>query len=75
MESLIIYPNTPRQYEAIKVLLEEMKIRFQRNCERENVEILEQWQKDLLGKRIDDILQGNVKTKDEAHKIFNQCFK
>jgi len=75
MESLIIYPDSPKQYEVLKAFLEEMKIHFSIGWQNVEPKELEQWQKDMLDKRLESIEQGNFKEKKEAHKIFDKCFK
>jgi predicted transcriptional regulator len=71
MESLIIYPNTPRQYEAIKVLLEEMKIRFSAQKRTQKVK-LSQAEKDSILAGMRDVEDRNFITEAEADEIFEK---
>ena len=45
MENLIIYPENQKQYQILKYLLEEMKIKFK---SEEQVEELQDWQKEKI---------------------------
>ena len=63
MESIIIYPENKKQFSLLKSLLEEMKVHFK--TENEAVE-LENWQKELIDKGMQDVKEGKTIAQKEA---------
>lgn len=72
MENLIVYPENENQLKLLKTFLEEMKIRFKKDSE---VEELQDWQKEKLLKGIEEADKGDFFTEDEAKKIIDKCFQ
>jgi len=70
MENLIIYPETKKQLDILKALLEEMKIRFKSETE---VEELQDWQKRLIAEGIEDIKAGRFTSAEEVSKKAREC--
>ena len=73
MESIIIYPENKKQLSLLKSLLEEMKVRFKTE---EDVVELENWQKTLVDKGLQDIKEGKtVSQKEVQNKASEICSK
>ena len=72
MENLIVYPENENQLKLLKTFLEEMKIRFKKDSE---VEELQDWQKEKILKGIEEADKGDFVTEDEAKKIIDKCFQ
>ena len=72
MENLIIYPENQKQLQILKSLLEEMKIKFK---SEEQVEELQDWQKEKILKGIKDIKEGRLLSREEVEKRIEECFK
>ena len=72
MENLIVYPENENQLKLLKTFLEEMKIRFKKDSE---VEELQDWQKEKILKGIEEADKGDFVTEDEAKKIIAKCFQ
>jgi len=73
MESIIIYPENNKQFSLLKSLLEEMKVRFK--TEDNDIE-LENWQKELIDKGLQDINEGKtVSQKEVQDKAREICSK
>lgn len=66
MESLIIHPESKKQYEVIKAFLEEMKIKF---TSKNIVEAgLEDWQKELIDRGLNDFENGKIFSHEDVMK-------
>lgn len=73
MESIIIYPENNKQFSLLKSLLEEMKVRFK--TEDNDIE-LENWQKELIDKGLQDVNEGKtVSQKEVQDKAREICSK
>lgn len=71
MENLIVYPENENQLKLLKTFLEEMKIRFKKDSE---VEELQDWQKEKILKGIEEADNGDFFREEEAKKIIEKCF-
>lgn len=74
MKTITIFPENHKQFAVIEALLKEMKIRFKEGKTEKPLE-LEDWQKKVLDKRLQDMTKDNTLDETEAHKIFDACFK
>ena len=72
MENLIIYPENQKQLQILKSLLEEMKIKFK---SEEQVEELQDWQKEKILKGIKDIKEGKFSSNDDVSQKPRECIK
>lgn len=72
MENLIIYPENQKQLQILKSLLEEMKIKFK---SEEQVEELQDWQKELIDEGLKDATEGRLLSREEVDKRIEECFK
>ena len=72
MENLIIYPENQKQLQILKSLLEEMKIKFK---SEEQVEELQDWQKEKILKGIKDIKEGKFSSNDDVSQNARECIK
>ena len=72
MENLIVYPENENQLKLLKTFLEEMKIRFKKDSE---VEELQDWQKRLIDEGLNDIEEGRFSSSQEVHKNALECLK
>lgn len=72
MENLIIYPENQKQLQILKSLLEEMKIKFK---SEEQVEELQDWQKEKILKGIKDIKEGKFSSNDDVIQKARECIK
>lgn len=70
MENLVIYPETKKQLQILKALLEEMKIKFKSET---GVEILQDWQKRLIEEGISDINAGRFTSTEEVSRKARKC--
>ena len=75
MENILIHPTNHKQFSFLKELLEELNVKF--STEKIDLEnrVLSDFEKKLIDKGLDDIKNGKIKTKTEAHEIFEKCFK
>lgn len=70
---IIIYPENKKQFSLLKSLLEEMKVRFK--TEENDIE-LENWQKTLIDKGLQNIKDGKtVSQKEVQDKAREICSK
>ena len=72
MENLIVYPENENQLKLLKTFLEEMKIRFKKDSE---VEELQDWQKRSIDEGLKDIEEGRFISSKEVHKKALECLK
>ena len=72
MENLIVYPENENQLKLLKTFLEEMKIRFKKDSE---IEQLEDWQKRLIDEGLKDIEEGRFSSSEEVHNKALECLK
>ena len=70
MENLIVYPDNQKQLSVLKLLLEEMRVRF-KSEQQETVKIkVSQAAKNSIQKGLDDNEKENLVSEKEANQFF-----
>ena len=75
MKNIIVQPSNQKQSLLLKDLLNEMNVKFITENKKTNNTSLSNFEKKLIDKGLEDIEWGRTKTQQEAHKIFQKCFK
>lgn len=75
MENVVIQPGNQKHFFLLKALLEEMNVKFSTEKTKSENILFSDFEKKLIDKGLEDIENRRIKTQDEAHKIFETCFK
>lgn len=69
MTTLTVQAKDKKHLSKIKLALKAVDAEFSQNL------TLKKWEKDILEERLNGIIEGNFETQEQAHKIFDKCFK
>ncbi|MEC5157143.1 DUF2683 family protein [Chryseobacterium sp. MP_3.2] len=74
MENLIIYPETKKQLDILKALLEEMKIRF-KSGDQEKIKVkISKVAEESIRRGLIDAEIGNFVSEEEAEQFLDDVF-